>query len=106
VAKRKWFTVADLRDGCWNVIPAPESRYLTAVKPVVGLVHYTSMTMGLKNASAHFQRLVNKVYTGLKGVSLQAYLDDISDDSDIPEQHVQDVREILQKTKEAGLRLG
>jgi Reverse transcriptase (RNA-dependent DNA polymerase) len=105
LAKRKWFTVADLRDGYWNVRLAPESRYLTAVKTVSGLVQYTRMTMGLKNASAHFQRLVNNVYAGLKGVSLQVYLDDIADGSDTPEQQVKDVREMLQQTREAGLRL-
>jgi Reverse transcriptase (RNA-dependent DNA polymerase) len=98
LAKRKWFTVADLCDGYWNVRLAPGSRYLTAVKTVIGLVQYTCMTMGLKNASAHFQRLVNKVYAGLKGVSLQVYLDDIAVGSDTPEQHVKDVREMLQQT--------
>jgi hypothetical protein len=71
LAKRKWFTVADLRDGYWNVRIAPESRYLTAFKTVIGLVQYTRMTMGLKNALAHFQLLDNKVYAGLKVISLQ-----------------------------------
>jgi hypothetical protein len=63
------------------------------------------MTMGLKNSSAHLQRLVNKVYAGLKGVSMQVYLDDIAVGSGTPEQHVKDVRELLQQTREASLRL-
>jgi hypothetical protein len=49
-----------------------------AVQTVVGLVQYTRMTIGLKNAGGFFQRLVNNVYAGLKGRSLQAYLDDIA----------------------------
>jgi hypothetical protein len=105
LATRKWFTVADLRDGYWNVRIAQDSRYLTAVKTVIGLVHYTRMTMGLKNALAHFQRFVNKVCAGLKGGSLQVYLDDIAVGSDTPEQHVKDVREMLQQTRAAGLKL-
>jgi hypothetical protein len=48
------------------------------VKTVEGLVQSCRMTMGLNNASAYFQRLVNNVYDGVKGKSLQAYLDDLA----------------------------
>jgi hypothetical protein len=61
LAKKRWFSVADVKDGYWNVRLAEGSRYLTAVKTVVGLVQYTRMTMGLKNAGGFFQRLVNNV---------------------------------------------
>jgi hypothetical protein len=50
LAKKRWYSVADLKDGYWNVRLAEESRYLTAVKTVVGLMQYTRMTMGWKNA--------------------------------------------------------
>jgi hypothetical protein len=103
LATRKWFTVADLRDGYWNVRIEPDSRYLTAVKTVIKLVQYTRMTMSLYNASAHFQRLVNKVYAGMKGVSLQVYLDDIDVGSESPDPHVKDFREMLQQTRAAGV---
>jgi hypothetical protein len=92
---KKWFSVADLRDGYWDVELAKESRAYTAVKTVIGLVQYTQMTMGLKNASAFFQRLVNHVYEGLKGTKLQAYLDGLAVGSDTPKQHIADVREML-----------
>jgi hypothetical protein len=105
LAKKRWFSVADVKYGYWNVRLAEESRYLTAVKTVVGLVQYTRMTMGLKNAGGFFQRLVNNVYAGLKGRSLQDYLDDISVGSDTPAQHIADVRDMLQRTKDARLRL-
>jgi hypothetical protein len=61
LAKKRWFPVADVKDGYWNVRLAEGSRYLTAVKTLVGLVQYTRMTMGLKNAGGFFQRLVNNV---------------------------------------------
>jgi hypothetical protein len=51
---------------------------------VVGLVQYRRMTMGLKNAGCFFQRLVNNVYVGLKGIVMQAYLDDLAVGSDTP----------------------
>jgi hypothetical protein len=94
LAGKKWYSVADLRDGYWNAELAKESRPYTAVKTLIGLVQYTRMTMGLKYASAFFQRLVNHVYDGLKGEKLQAYLDDLAVGSDTPKQHVADVREV------------
>jgi hypothetical protein len=67
-----------LKGGYWNVRLAEESRYLTAVKTVVRFLQYTRMTMGLKNAGCFSQRLVNNVYVGLKGTTMQAYLDDLA----------------------------
>jgi hypothetical protein len=64
LSTRKWYTVVYLRDGYWNERIAPDIRYLTAVKTVIGLVQYKRMTMGLKNASAHFHRLVKNVIAG------------------------------------------
>jgi Reverse transcriptase (RNA-dependent DNA polymerase) len=94
LAGKKWCSVVDLRDGCWNFELAKESRPYTAFKTLIGLVQYTRMTMGLKNASAFFQRFVNHVYDGLKGENLQAYLDDLAVVSDTPKQHVADVCEM------------
>jgi hypothetical protein len=68
----------DLRDGYWNIALSEVSRKFTAIKTAIGLVEYTWMTMGLKNASAFFQRVVNDKCRGLKGDILEAYQDDIS----------------------------
>jgi hypothetical protein len=77
LAKMRWYSVADPKYGFWNVRLVEKSRYLTAVKTVVGLVQYTRMTMGLIEGY-FFQRLVNNVYVGLKGAIMQAYLDDLA----------------------------
>jgi hypothetical protein len=61
--------------------------------------------MGLKNASAFFQRLVNHVYDGHKGSKLQAYLDDLAVGSNTPKQHIADIREMLERTRKGNLRL-
>jgi Reverse transcriptase (RNA-dependent DNA polymerase) len=70
----------------------------------LGLVQYTCMTMGLKNAGCFFQRLVNNVCVGLKGTIMQPYLDDLAVGSDTPRQHVVDVRRVLELTRDANLR--
>jgi hypothetical protein len=54
LAKERWYSVSDLKDGYWNVRLAEKSRYLTAMKTVVRLVQYTRMTMGLKTTGCYF----------------------------------------------------
>jgi Reverse transcriptase (RNA-dependent DNA polymerase) len=75
------------------------------VKTVEGLVQSCRMTMGLNNASAYFQRLVNNVYDGVKGKSLQANLDDLAVGSETARLHVKDVWDMLERTRRANLRL-
>jgi hypothetical protein len=104
LAKKRWYSIADLNDRYWNFRLAEDSRYLTEVKTVVGIVQYTRMTMGLKNAGCFFQRLVNNVYVGLKVTIMQDYLDNLAVGSGTPKQHVVDVRGVLERTRDANLR--
>jgi hypothetical protein len=46
--------VLELRDGYWNLALREDSRNVSPVKTVLGLVEYTRMTVGLKNESAFF----------------------------------------------------
>jgi hypothetical protein len=48
---------------------------------------------------------VNNVYVGLKGTIMKAYFDDLGVESDTPKQHVVDVRRVLERTRDANLRL-
>jgi Reverse transcriptase (RNA-dependent DNA polymerase) len=105
LAKKRWYSVADLKDGYWNARLVEDSRYLTAVKTVVELVQYTRLTVRLKNAGCFSQRLVNIVHVGLNGTIMQAYLDDLAVGSDTPKQHVVDVRRVQESTRDDNLRL-
>jgi hypothetical protein len=46
LAKKRWYSVANLKDGYWNFRLAEDSRYLTAAKTVKELVQYKRKTMG------------------------------------------------------------
>lgn len=115
LATKRIFSVMDVRDGFWNCQMDEASRHLTAVRTVLGLIQYRMMPMGLKNSSAHFQRLINNVYAEIRWsgseadkdatqAKLAAYQDDVSVGSDTPADHIDDLRVTLELTLRANLR--
>jgi transposase InsO family protein len=105
LATKKIFTTLDLRSGYWSVALAEESRRFTAVKTVLGVMEYMRMGMGLKGASAHFQRLMERVLVDQLWKTALAYQDDVNAGSETTNSHVQDVDEILTSLFKKGLRL-
>ncbi|MCV5002857.1 reverse transcriptase family protein, partial [Escherichia coli] len=54
-----------------------------------GLYCYKVMPFGLKNAGATYQRLVNKIFSELLGVSMEVYIDDMLVKSAKAQDHVE-----------------
>ena len=63
------------------------------------------MPFGLCNAPATFQRVMQTVLAGLEWQSCFVYLDDILVASKTFQEHVQHIREVLERLCAAGLRL-
>ena len=63
------------------------------------------MSFGLTNASATFQKVINEVLGEYLNVFVTAYLDDILIYSNTEKEHEKHVRKVLQKLKEAELRV-
>lgn len=78
LSHRRIFSTMDLRDGYWGIKLKKEHRYLTAIKTSVGLVQYTRMAMGLKNAGPFYQRMVDRTLKKLLWITTVVYQDDIS----------------------------
>ena len=53
-----------------------------------GLYYYKVMPFGLKNAGTTYQRLVNKIFADLLGVSIEVYIDDMLVKSAAAQDHV------------------
>jgi hypothetical protein len=66
LATKQVYSVADLRDGYYNVNLQEKDRHLTAVRTVLGNFEYAVMTQGLKGACDFFQKLFNEGYVGLR----------------------------------------
>jgi Reverse transcriptase (RNA-dependent DNA polymerase). len=97
--------VFDLASGFHQIEVDPKDRPKTAFTTPFGHYEYVRMPFGLKNAPATFQRLMDQVLTGLQGIEVFVYLDDIVVFSSSLREHGIKVRKLLQKLRENGLSL-
>ncbi len=63
------------------------------------------MPFGLCNAPATFQRLMNKILRPYIGKFVEVYLNDVIIHLRSKEEHIKHVRVVLQKIREANLKL-
>ena len=67
-----------------------------------GLYQYTRLPFGVASASAIFQKVMDTVLQGLPKVI--CYLDDILISASIPEEHLDNVKQVLQRLEQYGIR--
>eukprot|EP00731_Ephydatia_muelleri_P014191 Em0007g1501a len=99
LAGSKLFSTLDLATGYWQVEVADEDKEKTAFSTPEGLYQFEVMPFGLCNAPATFQRLMDKVLSGLKWYSCLVYIDDIV------ENHLYNLVGVLKRLREAGLKV-
>lgn len=73
----KYFSVFDLASGFHQIPMHEQHARKTAFSTPHGHYEFKRMPFGLKNAPATFQRLMDQVLSGLQGIELFVYLDDI-----------------------------
>lgn len=73
----QYFTILDLLSGFWQIPFATKDRHKSAFVTRSGLYQFKVMPFGLTNSPATFQRLMDRVLTGLNWCSCIVYLDDI-----------------------------
>jgi hypothetical protein len=61
------------------------------------------MTFGLKNAGAMYQRAMNLIFQDLLGVLMEVYIDDVVVNSVGFEEHMTDLKLLLERMKKYGL---
>jgi transposase InsO family protein len=102
----KYVTTLDLEKGYWQVELHPSSKEITAFTvPGRGLFHFNVMPFGLHSAGATFQRLMDRVLGPELEPHCFAYLDDIVVVSQSFEEHLEHVREVFRRLRNAGLRI-
>lgn len=101
----KLFTTLDLASGYWQVEMDPADREKTAFTTRHGLFEFRVMPFGLCNAPGTFQRLMEFVLAGLQWQVCLVYLDDVIVYSRDFNEHVERLREVFQRLRQAGLKL-
>ena len=102
---KKFFSLADLNSGFWQLELDDESKPKTAFGTSDGLYHFTTMPMGLSTASQSWQRLMNNLINGHLQDFCCAYIDDLIIHSVDWDSHLEHVDKTLRRFAEAGLTL-
>ena len=105
----KYFSILDLASGYWQIKVATDSREKTAFVTPQGLYEFLVMPFGLTNAPAVFQRLMQKVLSGLNPEAgpefVAVYIDDVLIISHTVTEHLEHLRAVIQRIEEEGLKL-
>lgn len=101
----KYFSVFDLASGFHQIKMHPDDSHKTAFSTPHGHYEFDRMPFGLKNAPATFQRIMDKVLTGMQGTEMFVYLDDIVLYASSLREHEIKFEKLANKLREANLKL-
>ena len=71
----------------------------------VGLFKWVVMAFGLKNARATYQRVMNLIFHDLLGIILEVYIDNIIIKSTSLSHHLAELRLVLERMRQYGLKM-
>lgn len=106
LAKARFFTKLDVRAAFHRMRVAEGDEWKTAFRTRQGLFEWLVCPFGLAGAPAAFQRFINSVLGDYLDVFCSAYMDDviIYTDGNL-DDHLDKVREVVKRMREAGLKI-
>ena len=109
MGKSKYFSTLDLKSEYWQIKVHADSQEKTAFITHKGLFEFRVMLFGVTNAPAVFQRLMQQVLAGLQSKSateyVSVYLDDVIVFSETLADHINHLKAVFNRLREAGLML-
>ena len=94
-----------LISGYWQVKVADEDKEKTAFCTPDGFFEFNVMPFGMSNAPATFQRLMDVVLSGLQWSTCLVCIDDLVIRGKTFGEHLQYLKEVLQRLRESNLKL-
>lgn len=104
-SKARIFSTLDLNLAYFQIPLDPETRQKSAFVTHEGVFEFTGMPFGLRNAPMSFQLLMSLVLKGLNWKFVLCYIDDILVFSSNLETHLQHLKEVFQRLRDAKLTL-
>ena len=105
MAGARYFSTLDLRSGYHQVPMSPEATEKSAFITQEGLFEFLVLSFGLKNAPGHFSRMMDKVLMGLTWESCLVYLDDVIVWGKDEAEHLENLKKVFDRFREAGVTL-
>ena len=99
------FSVLDMASGYHQIEVQEEDREKTAFSCHMGHYQFTKLPFGVNNGPATYQRCMDFILTGLKGIDCLAYLDDVICYSATMEEHAEKLERIFQRLDQANFMI-
>ena len=96
------FTKIDLADAYNQIMLAPESQRRLALSTHRGVLKQMRLPFGISSAPGYFQEIMDQLTSDLQGVAV--YMDDILVSATTAAEHIQNLRALLKRLEEKGLR--
>jgi hypothetical protein len=101
----KIFSVLDLKSAYFQIPLTANSRRVTAFCTPFGLFEFSRMPVGISVGSQGLSRVVDNLFSDLKGQCIFNYLDDLIVFSSSEAVHKRQLEEVLNRLREAGFTL-
>ena len=95
----------DAFSGYNQIMMHPDDREKTSFITDKGTYCYKVMPLGLKNAGATYQRLVNRMFADKLGNTMEVYIDDMLVKSLRAADHLNHLKECFKTLNEYGMKL-
>ena len=100
-----YFTTLDCASACWSIPLSENDKEKTAFSGPRGKFEFNVTPLGLCNAGASYQRMIDLSLSGLSVLKILAYLDDIVIFSQSLDEHCDQLRELLGRLRECNISL-